>query len=53
MELRDFGHDYGRGHIQFQFSADSSPKDPVRKYRHGRDELRMLVSSLAMGETPP
>jgi hypothetical protein len=49
MELRDFGHDYGRGHIQFQFSADSSPKDPLRKYRHDLEELRSLVSGLASG----
>ncbi|GAC1645214.1 MAG: hypothetical protein NVS9B11_16150 [Candidatus Dormibacteraceae bacterium] len=45
MELRDFGHDYGR-HIQFRFQADSSAKDRLRKYRHGLDELRTLVSSL-------
>jgi hypothetical protein len=46
MELRDFGHDYGRGHIEFQFQADSTAHDRLRKYRHGLDELRNLVAGL-------
>jgi hypothetical protein len=53
MELRDVARDDGRGHLSFQFHADSIAADRLRKYRHGLDELRMLVSSLAMGETPP
>jgi hypothetical protein len=48
MELRDFGNDYGR-HIQFRFHADSTAKDRLRKYRHGLEELRSLVSGLASG----
>ena len=46
MELREFGHDYGRGHIEFQFHADSTARDRLRKYRHGLDELRNLVAGL-------
>ena len=45
MEIRDFGRDRGR-HIEFQFHADSTAKDRLRKYRHGLDELRTLVSNL-------
>ena len=46
MELREIGRDYGRGHIEFQFHADSPAQDRLRKYRYGLDELRNLVAGL-------
>jgi len=53
MELREFARDDGGGHLSFQFHADSIAADRLRKYRYGLDELRMLVSRLVKGETPP
>jgi len=46
MELRDFGRDYGGGHIEFRFQADPSAQDRLRKYRHGLDELKAKVTGL-------
>ena len=46
MELREFARDDGHGHLSFQFHAGTIPEDRLRKYRHGLDELRTLVSSL-------
>ena len=46
MELSDFARDDGRGHLSFQFHADSIAQDRLRKYRHGLDELRNLVAGL-------
>lgn len=46
MELGDFARDDGRGHLSFQFHADSIAQDRLSKYRHGLDELRALVSNL-------
>ncbi|HET6310530.1 MAG TPA: hypothetical protein VFH00_05960 [Candidatus Nitrosotalea sp.] len=46
MELSDFARDDGRGHLSFQFHADSIAQDRLHKYRHGLDELRTLVSNL-------
>jgi hypothetical protein len=46
MELLDFGHDYGRGHIQFQFHAGATAKDRLGKYRYGLEELKAKVTGL-------
>jgi hypothetical protein len=46
MELSDFARDDGRGHISFQFHADSIARDRLRKYRYELNELRHLVAGI-------
>jgi hypothetical protein len=45
VELGDFAHDDGHGHITFQFHPGSTALDGLHKYRFELNELRSLVES--------
>jgi hypothetical protein len=46
VEVLEFARDNGRGHLEFQFHANRTTPDPLRKYRCGLGELPRLVSGL-------
>jgi hypothetical protein len=45
-KVREFAHDDGRGHLEFEFHADSAGRSGLAKYQIGLGELRQRVTHL-------
>jgi hypothetical protein len=47
--VREFAHDDGHGHLEFEFHADSTGTPGLAKYQIGLNELHQKVTRLLEG----